>query len=87
MTPAIIARIIGICVGVLLAIVVMRKFWPAHGKMGMNFKKVNCPQCQTPMPRTRAPKSLRQTLWGGWTCPQCGCEMDKYGQPIGDDAA
>lgn len=25
---------------------------------------------------------MRQTLWGGWTCDNCGIEMDKFGTDI-----
>jgi hypothetical protein len=52
------------------------------GKMGINTAKVNCPMCGNPMPAVRAPKNLRQFLWGGGTCSSCGCEMDKWGKQI-----
>jgi hypothetical protein len=39
-----------------------------------------CPRCSAPMPMLRKPASLQETLWGGWTCPQCGCKVDKYGK-------
>jgi transposase len=25
---------------------------------------------------------LKQALWGGWTCPNCGCEVDRQGNAI-----
>jgi hypothetical protein len=28
----------------------------------------------------RVPKGMEETLWGGWTCPNCGCKVDKYGR-------
>jgi hypothetical protein len=28
------------------------------------------------------PKTLNQMLWGGWTCAECGYELDKYGEPM-----
>jgi hypothetical protein len=34
------------------------------------------------MPVTHKPTTKRQILWGGWTCPQCRCEMDKQGREI-----
>jgi len=49
---------------------------------GINLEPVNCPTCGSPTPQVRRPKSLRQSLWGGWTCGKCGCEMDKWGRPI-----
>ncbi|QDU27647.1 hypothetical protein ETAA8_27350 [Anatilimnocola aggregata] len=45
----------------------------------INLKRVNCPECQTPLPTLRIPASAAQAQWGGWTCHQCGCQMDKWG--------
>jgi len=53
------------------------------GRMGINVQRVSCPRCQEKMPAARAPRNARQMLWGGWTCPRCGCEMDKWGKEIG----
>lgn len=41
-----------------------------------------CPECRTPVPMYRSPRSLRQALWGGWTCERCGTEMDRRGRRI-----
>jgi len=41
-----------------------------------------CPHCQTPVPRYRTPTSLRQAVWGGWTCENCGTEMDRHGMQL-----
>ena len=49
---------------------------------GVNFKAVQCPRCGEPAPRVRTPANWRQTLWGGCTCSQCGCEYDKWGKAI-----
>ena len=38
------------------------------------------PACRTPMPALRKPTSIAEGMWGGWTCPTCGCKVDKYGQ-------
>ena len=40
-----------------------------------------CPRCAAGLPKYRRPASLRQALWGGWTCPKCGCESDRQWQP------
>ena len=69
-----------------LATVIVIAVWPREGKWGINLSKVTCPKCSEPMPRFRKPKNERQALWGGWTCPKCGCEMDKYGVEVTDDA-
>jgi hypothetical protein len=64
-----------------------------HGTMvknnwGLNFKPVSCPRCRAPLRSLRIPRTLRQMLWGGATCPKCGCEVDKWGRdsaPRSDD--
>ncbi|HTU19643.1 MAG TPA: hypothetical protein VMG10_16400 [Gemmataceae bacterium] len=59
-----------------------------RGNWGWNFKQAICTQCGTPMPMMfRKPTSWRQAMWGGWTCAECGFELDKWGRPIeGQDA-
>ena len=64
------------------AIIALYKFWPKSGKMGINLEPVNCPDCDEELPPTRKPANIRQLLWGGNTCPACGCELDKYGSKI-----
>lgn len=49
-------------------------------KWGMNFKKVYCPKCGLKQAYWRWPQSLNEALWGGGTCPECGCKMDKWGK-------
>ena len=53
-------------------------------KWGANFSEVECPECGNELPRVRAPKNLRQMLWGGWTCSECGKEYDKWLNPVGE---
>ena len=43
----------------------------------------NCLTCGTRQPAQRKPTSLRQALWGGWNCAQCGTEIDRNGHAIG----
>lgn len=49
-------------------------------------KRVNakggCPNCGMPVPMLRQPTSLRQALWGGWTCSNCATEMDRDGDEL-----
>jgi len=69
-----------------VAAVVVIAMWPRKGPWGINLSKVSCPRCGARMPRFRRPANDRQALWGGWTCPECGCEMDKYGVEVeGED--
>jgi hypothetical protein len=52
---------------------------------GINTGRPDCPKCGEPVSLApRVPKSLRQALWGGWTCKECGCEMDKWGRAYDD---
>jgi hypothetical protein len=47
-------------------------------------KRVNdaggCPECHTPAPHYRKAANWRQALWGGWTCENCGSELDRHGR-------
>jgi hypothetical protein len=52
------------------------KYW------GVNLNPVSCPNCHQRVPYIRSPASMRQALWGGWTCSGCGVEMDKWGTDI-----
>jgi predicted RNA-binding Zn-ribbon protein involved in translation (DUF1610 family) len=50
------------------------------GRYGLGPVNVRCPTCGTPQPFIRRPASMRQALFGGYTCKACGCEIDKYGR-------
>ena len=53
------------------------------GKWGINpAVSIACPRCGVILPKIRKPKYLRQALWGGGTCENCGCEVDKWGKEI-----
>jgi hypothetical protein len=55
----------------------------AKGRWGLgSMRGVNCPRCGTRLPVIRRPATKEQMMWGGWTCPQCGCKVDKYGREI-----
>ena len=54
-------------------------------RWGINPCDVSCPQCNTPLPKLRRPRSLRQEMWGGWTCPSCGVAVDKWGRELSGD--
>lgn len=49
---------------------------------GIDRDPVNCPRCHVPVLTTRAPRTFKQVLWGGWTCAECGCVMDKWGHEL-----
>ncbi len=48
-------------------------------KFKINLNEVLCPGCGEKMPAIRVPENVQQLMWGGWTCPKCGCQMDKFG--------
>jgi hypothetical protein len=55
-------------------------------RFGINFASVfgraKCAECGEPAPEVvRIPKTPYQMLWGGWTCEECGLELDKWGNP------
>jgi hypothetical protein len=66
------------------AVLVVRDTIRQRGRWGLNLKAPNCRHCQAPMPPVRIPANARQAMWGGWTCKQCGLEVDKWGEPIPD---
>lgn len=43
---------------------------------------VTCPVCGVIQIGKRQPDSLRQRLWGGYTCPGCGTRLDRWGKPL-----
>ena len=47
-------------------------------------KPKKCPECGEALPKYRKPKNHRQTLWGGWTCEEYGCEIDRTGRKIAE---
>lgn len=60
----------------------------AKKRWGINFSGVSCPRCGTSLPKVRQAQSLRLEMWGGWVCPSCGAEVDKWGRELhgGGDA-
>jgi hypothetical protein len=78
---------------VLLVILALNLVLTIHGTVvkndwGINVGRVSCPRCATPLPRLHWPRNGRQTLWGGYSCPHCRCEVDKWGRPLtAEDAA
>jgi hypothetical protein len=72
--------IVGVALVVLVGVVIYGTL--VKNKWGVNFQPVSCPSCGTEMPRARAPASGTQAMWGGYTCPKCGCQMDKWGSRL-----
>ena len=53
------------------------------GRWGIGSLSPACPRCGTSMPAIRRPASIAEAMWGGWTCPKCGCKVDKFGHASG----
>ena len=54
----------------------------AKNKWGINLGQISCPRCNAELPKVRKPRSFQQSMWGGWTCPTCGLEVDKWGREV-----
>jgi hypothetical protein len=50
--------------------------------VGLAQQTQECPECGEPLPTIRKPSNWRQALWGGWSCPNCGSELDRWGRTI-----
>jgi hypothetical protein len=66
------------------AVLVVRDTIRRRGNWGLNFKNPTCPLCGQPPSAVRVPKNMRQALWGGTTCGNCGLEYDKWGRAINE---
>ena len=65
------------------AFVFIRAQTNAKGRWGINALRTFCPRCGTRLPMIRKPATRAEALFGGWTCPQCRCQVDKYGRERG----
>lgn len=64
--------IYGLIMGLIAFGLLSMSSWPAP----------KCPTCGTQQPAYRNPTSFRQLIRGGWTCANCGTEMDRHGKAI-----
>jgi hypothetical protein len=64
------------------AVLVIRDTIRLRGNWGINLWPSPCRQCGTPLPMIRKPANWRQAMWGGWTCAECGLELDNWGRPV-----
>jgi hypothetical protein len=74
-----VVMVLGLATGTVL---VIRDTVRRRGPWGINLRPVRCPTCSEPASVIRRPKNLRQALWGGCTCEECGTEYDKWGRKI-----
>jgi hypothetical protein len=64
------------------AVLMVRDTIRQRGVWGINLTTPYCRHCREPMPVMRVPANFRQGFWGGWTCSECGLEVDKWGEPL-----
>ena len=50
--------------------------------LGMMSRPVRCPNCITPISLRRRPMFRSPMLLGGWMCPHCRTQMDKWGRDV-----
>lgn len=81
-TLEIISRVVKIAGLLMLAIYGLGTMLSSGGKLGVNLKRASCPECGRTAPAVREPASMRQAVWGGWTCQSCGTQLDKCGHVI-----
>ena len=72
---------LAIIVGSSVSTVLIIMMWANSLQKRVNAKG-GCPNCGMPVPAFRKPTSLRQALWGGWTCSNCGTDMDREGNEL-----
>ena len=74
--------VIIIAVAMLIGLIFLLSLIPKDSPLaplGINIKRVHCPNCNAKQPIARKPANQRQMLFGGYTCKQCNTEMDKFG--------
>ncbi len=54
---------------------------------GINLGAVNCPCCRERMPALRIPTGVHRMMWGGFVCPGCKTQLDKWGEPVSSPTA
>ena len=55
-------------------------------RWGVHLHTINCPHCSHEQPTLRKPTNIQQAAWGGWTCEECGTQMDKWGRQLAPPA-
>ncbi|MCO4747573.1 MAG: hypothetical protein KC912_22420 [Proteobacteria bacterium] len=64
--------------GVGLGVVIFGGWWV----WAMAQPEKNCPDCGQLLPNRGPKRTGRQIFFGGWTCQNCGCELDRHGKKL-----
>ncbi len=74
---------IGYALVVISAVVVLFLVLIAYGAVKRKrLSPPTCPDCGRELCLIRKPTSIKQVIWGGWTCPACGCHVDRWELPL-----
>ena len=79
------ALVLGLVGGITLALFAWSYFQRESGRSALRAWRaesedpLRCERCGQAAPRDRGARSLSQVIWGGWTCPYCGAELDSDG--------
>ena len=65
---------------VVITVAVLLVVYLLFGKTKRLPVAVICPRCGSLLPTVRIATSWSETLWGGWTCENCGCRVDRRGR-------
>ena len=85
LSPSLLGGMVGgLAAGLFLSFRLRRQFGNGAGRPpGSNRPgRTMCPACGAAFPAVHRPRNVRQAMWGGWTCEQCGAEFDRKLKPI-----
>jgi hypothetical protein len=52
------------------------------GRLRLTLPTLRCSECDAPRPLFPRVSSWSQLFRNGWTCPGCGCELDRTGRKL-----
>lgn len=73
---------VGVFVGVFFGVIGGGMVGILMCALALGMPRRKCPDCGEYLPRFRKSAIRRQALLGGWTCPKCGCEVDRRGRKV-----
>lgn len=76
-TPQLATLLVGVAVGLIVPVPLI---WLVR-KLGYPIgQAVHCARCNAELPVVRRPANFRQAMLGGFTCSQCGADLDRQGR-------
>lgn len=68
-----------VVIGVCLLAFIFRFLLEIARYFRLHFRRIDCPACGARIPFASKPTSAQQARLGGWTCYECGAEIDEMG--------